>query len=405
MPLPRWHIEVVSTANLKDDGCTRFDWPMPMHIAHDEGPSSGKLPSGVQPSAGNGPGTLAEDESGVSRAAVRAAIVGIFLLMLVTALYEARTILEPLVSAIVIATLLGPIASRAERLKVPPWLAATLLIFVLFISLSIAISLISAPAIDWIGRAPQIGGQLRDKLAIFDRPLAALRDLQNAILGGEKGALRVDTGQSDIIQPALSIVTPAIGQLLLFFGALFFLLAGRTRMRRGLVGLFQDRLARLRMLKILNDVEDSLAAYMATITVINFAVGAITALATFAIGLSHPLVFAVMAFILNFIPYVGPAVMVIVLFGASLVSFPSLVYSLVAPLFFIALTTIEGHFVTPSIIGRRLTLSALIVFLNLAFWTWLWGPIGAFLAVPLLIVMQVVTEHLYPGEPEPELPK
>jgi predicted PurR-regulated permease PerM len=91
---------------------------------------------------------------------------------------------------------------------------------------------------------------------------------------------------------------------------------------------------------------------------------------------------AVLAFVFNYVPYIGPAVMVFLLFCVGLVIFPSLGYALIAPIFFAALTTIEGHFVTPNIVGRNLSLSPLIVFLALAFWTWLWGPIGAFLATP-----------------------
>jgi len=96
--------------------------------------------------------------------------------------------------------------------------------------------------------------------------------------------------------------------------------------------------------------------------------------------------------------YIGPAVMVFLLFCVGLVIFPSLGYALIAPIFFAALTTIEGHFVTPNIVGRNLRLSPLIVFLALAFWTWLWGPIGAFLATPILIIGLVVSKHFLPEE-------
>jgi predicted PurR-regulated permease PerM len=103
------------------------------------------------------------------------------------------------------------------------------------------------------------------------------------------------------------------------------------------------------------------------------------------------------------VPYVGPAVMVVILFGIGLVSFPSLGQALLAPAGLVALCTLEGHFITPTIIGRRITLNPLVVVLALAFWTWLWGPIGAFLAVPLSIIGLVVFSHLFPQE-EVKLP-
>jgi predicted PurR-regulated permease PerM len=97
---------------------------------------------------------------------------------------------------------------------------------------------------------------------------------------------------------------------------------------------------------------------------------------------------------------VGPAFVVLVLFAVGLVSFPSLAYAALAPALFIGLTTIEGHLVTPNIIGRRLTLNPLAVFLSLVFWTWLWGPVGTFLSVPFLIFGLVIVNHLVADEGE-----
>ena len=110
-----------------------------------------------------------------------------------------------------------------------------------------------------------------------------------------------------------------------------------------------------------------------------------------------------LGFILNFISYIGALIMEAALFMVGMVMFPNLTQALVAPLLFLALAALEGHFITPSIMDGRLTVNSLIVFLSLVFWTWLWGPVGAFLAVPLLIVALVVVDHLFP-EDEPELP-
>jgi len=120
-------------------------------------------------------------------------------------------------------------------------------------------------------------------------------------------------------------------------------------------------------------------------------------------GLPLVLEWGVIAFVLNYIPYLGPLAMNLVLFAVGIVTFPTLGQALVAPACFIAMTTLEGHFITPSIMGRRLTLNPLNVFLALAFWTWLWGPIGAFLAVPLLITALVSLKHAFP-QPEINLP-
>jgi predicted PurR-regulated permease PerM len=134
------------------------------------------------------------------------------------------------------------------------------------------------------------------------------------------------------------------------------------------------------------------------VTMINAALGVIVALGAWLLGLPNPAIFGLLAALLNYVPYVGPAVMVVVLFGVGLVTFPFLGQALLAPAGLLALTTMEGHFITPTIVGRRLTLNPLLVLLALAFWTWIWGPFGAFLATPLCIIGLVVFNHLFPTD-------
>ena len=206
-----------------------------------------------------------------------------------------------------------------------------------------------------------------------------------------------------LLQPAFSALTPAVGQLLIFFGTLFFFLAHRNRLKESIIRFGANRDSRRRVLRIWNEVETSLAAYIATVAAINFTVGVIVAIVCAVIGLPSPLVWGVLAFLLNFVPYIGPATMIVTLLGVGLVSFPSFYQALVAPLVFIGLSTIEGQFVTPTILGARLTLNPLFIFLSIAFWAWLWGPFGALLAVPLLIVAMVVLNQFAPKD-EMKLP-
>ena len=114
-------------------------------------------------------------------------------------------------------------------------------------------------------------------------------------------------------------------------------------------------------------------------------------------GFANPVMLGILTAILNYMPYIGPACMVVILFGVGLVTFPTLGYALLPPAAFVALTTIEGHIITPTIVGRQLTLNPLLVFTAIVFWAWLWGPIGAFLAVPLSIIALVIFNHLFPA--------
>ena len=122
----------------------------------------------------------------------------------------------------------------------------------------------------------------------------------------------------------------------------------------------------------------------------------VATLVTRALGFPAPLLWGALAFVLHYIPYVGPGMMHIILFVIGLLTFDTLWPALIAPLFFMTFTFIEGHFLMPNIVGRQLLLHPLAVFLSLAFWAWLWGPIGAFLATPILIMATVASDHLYP---------
>jgi predicted PurR-regulated permease PerM len=166
---------------------------------------------------------------------------------------------------------------------------------------------------------------------------------------------------------------------------------------------FGDRDTRLRMLRILNEIEVSLGGYLLTVTLINMGVGVLTGLICAVTGMPNPAGLGALAATLNYFPIIGPVAMFVILTAVGVLSFPTLMAGLIAPLAFVGLTFLEGHFVTPTIIGRRLSLNALAVFIALAFWTWLWGPMGGFLSSPLLIVGLVLKEHLMPTE-TPQLP-
>ena len=336
------------------------------------------------------------------RTAAQASTIGMFVILVIVALSLARPILLPVASAFVVTMMLGPLSSRAERYRVPALLSA-LVFWLLVIAVCYGVVvLLGAPAVDWIGKAPDIGRSIQEKMHVLDRPLAALQELRDVLLPADKkGSLGVDI--MAFVQTALAIVTPAIGQMLIFFGTLFFMLLGRSQLRRVLVVFFEHRESRLRTLKIMNDIEHNLTGYLSVVTVINAAVGVCGGFAAWMAGLPDPVAWAVLAFILNFIPYIGALIVEVSMFMVGVVTFPTLAQALFAPLVFLGLATLEGHFITPSIMGHRLTLNPLTVFLALVFWTWLWGPVGAFLAVPLLIVAMVVIDHLFP-EDEPELP-
>jgi predicted PurR-regulated permease PerM len=336
-------------------------------------------------------------------AAARPAIVGIFLLLLVAALYLARPILLPILAALIVGMTFAPLVKRAAQAGVSPVITATGLVTALVTAAAIAVTLLSAPIIAWIGRAPEIAEIVKQKLYVLDWPLAALRDLQSTLMPPSPNTVVVEPSQMTLVAPVVAAVTPAVAQLVIFSATLLFFLISQVELRRQFASLFASRDAKLRFIRIANEIESSLAMYVAVVTGINFALGAVVAFGAWLFGLPNPLVLGVVAAVLNFIPYIGPAVMIIVLFAVGLITYPTLGYALLPPLAFLAATTIEGQFVTPAVLGRQLTMNPLIVFIALVFWAWLWGPIGAFLAVPLFIVALVVFSHVLPSD-EAQLP-
>jgi predicted PurR-regulated permease PerM len=334
--------------------------------------------------------------SNLWRVVAQAATIGMFVIMGVAALYFARPVLLPATTAVVIGLMLGPLSSRADKLGVPLIVTAIVLWLLVVLAFYLLIILLASPIVDWLGKAPEVGANIKEKLHVLDRPMAVLDNLRQALMPKGKEDQGVGFDILSVVQPTLLFITPAIGQVVIFFGTLFFFLLGRLQLRHVLVVFFDKREARLRMLKIMNDVEHNLTGYLSVVAVINSVVGLAAGLIAYFTGLPNPVAWGVLGFILNFIPYIGALIMELILLALGLVTFPTLSHALIAPALYLAFSTLEGHFVTPGIMGRRLTLNPLIVFLSLVFWTWLWGPIGAFLAVPILIVLLVIVSHVFP---------
>ncbi len=337
------------------------------------------------------------------RSAAQAATVGIFIILFFVALSLARPIVLPTAAAFVVTMMLSPLSERADRHRVPAWLTATVLWLAVVAVVFGVIDLVSAPVIDWVHKAPDIGRSIQDKLQVLAQPLSGLRDIRDALLPSQsdKG---VNVDVVAIVQQMLSFASPALGQTLIFFVTLFFMLLGRRRLRHIVVRFFSHHEARLRSLRIMNDIESNLTGYLSVVAVINTGVGVGAGIIAALVGLPNPVAWGVLGFVLNFIPYIGAGTMELGMFLVGIVTFPSLAHAFVAPLLYIAMGLLEGQFVTPSVLGRRFTLNPLAVFLSLVFWAWLWGPVGAFLAVPLLIIGMVAVAHLFPSL-TPDLPE
>src|SRR5262249_2190169 len=200
-----------------------------------------------------------------------------FVLVLIAALYVGRELLLPILAAMVIGTTLAPIVKFGARYGISPWITALFLTLLLIGVIGLAATLISGPIPEWVGRAPEIGENIRHKLSVFNRPIAALRELYRTLMPSAP-APAIEPPNLGAVAPAVVLfVTPAVAQIVLFLATLLFFLAVQGKFRRYMVSLFANRDAKLRFLRIASDVEDNLASYLAVVTVINVALGVIVA--------------------------------------------------------------------------------------------------------------------------------
>jgi predicted PurR-regulated permease PerM len=324
-------------------------------------------------------------------------LAALLIIAVVAVLYVARAFFLPTVTALVIGTMLSPAAKFFEHYGIPRPVSAVLIVSATFAGLIFMVALISAPMMEWTALLPDLGQRLKDKFHVFDRPIALWHQLQ-ALFGaapspGESG---FPFPKIEWVQPTLEFLSPTFTEILLFFAVLVLFIASWPDLRRALVLNFADHESRLRALRILNSIESNLGGYLLTVTMINMGLGIATGVICAVTGMPNPAGLGALAATLNYIPIIGPVVTFVVLAAVGIITSSTLSGGLAAAGGFAVVAFIEGHFLTPMIIGRRLALNALAVFIALAFWTWLWGPMGAFLSSPILIVGLVLKEHLMP---------
>lgn len=332
------------------------------------------------------------------------ALVALLIICVTAVLYVGKAFFLPVVAAFVVGTMLSPAAGFLERHRIPRAVSAVLVATAVGAAATFIVGLIASPVMQWSTRLPELGSLLRIKLHVFDRPLVLWHQLQSMFGGSDVfSTVSFQMPKFDWVQPTVEFLSPTFTEFLLFFATLVLFIASWRDLRRALIMTFAGHAARLRALRILNEIEGQLAGYLLTVTMINLGVGAATGIICAITGMPNPAGLGALAATLNFFPIIGPVAMFVILAVVGIVAFSTIGAGLIAPLAFVGLTFLEGHFVTPSIIGRRLELNALAVFIALAFWTWLWGPMGGFLSSPLLIVALILKEHLMAVE-SPRLP-
>lgn len=301
----------------------------------------------------------------------------------------------PVTAALVVAIALVPLLEWFERRGVPSRLAAALCVIIFLVIAIFAIASIVVPATDWAAQVPHRIPKVRAALEpVFDlyKNLDRFIDRivsQIAVTQERTSAVRIEQPNS-----MLGLLTSSAPHLLiqLFFSLLviFFFLAGWTTMRKRTIvsrGSFEGALTTAR---VIQQVVDATSTYLGTITLINVALGALTAAILWKLGMPSPVMWGGIVAVLNYIPYLGPIASALFLFLGGLMTYPDVWTALMPPAAFVSLHLIEANFFTPMVVGKRLTISPLAILVSLSFWSWVWGTTGALLAVPLLIIIKTV---------------
>ena len=329
---------------------------------------------------------------------MRSLVIGIFILMTAAALYFARAFFMPVMLAFLLALTLTPIVRFLRKRGIPEVVSATLLVLLSLFIFAAAGYLLSGPVIDLINNSYSIGQQLTERLAPFRRPLERVMDLAHQLealteTSQEPGVQQVAVAPSGILSTAASNILEAGTSITIVFVLSLFLLASGTLFYEKIVQSFTSLSQKKRALRVVYDVEREISHYLLTVSVINAGLGTVIGLGLWGLGMPNPLVWGAAAALLNFLPYVGALMTILLVAAIALISFDTISYALLAPAFVVLCDIVEGQFVTPMVVGRRLEINAVAIFIAIAFWSWLWGFVGALMAVPLLVVVKVFCDH------------
>jgi predicted PurR-regulated permease PerM len=328
----------------------------------------------------------------------RVAMVVVGLVVGVATLQLAQVILAPVFLAIVIGLMVGPLADWLERRGIVPALSAVLVVLLLILVIACSVLLFAAPLSEWVAKGPAIWEKFRAQLINIKGSLESLASLQDQLksLMGQTPAMTVAVDDSSPVKD-IAFLAPAAGaQVLVFLVSLYFYVATRENIRVSILSLCFSRAVRWRTAHIFSDVERKVSRFLLSVTLINISVGIAVGLMTWALGLPSPILWGALAAVLNYIPYVGQAIMAVVLLAVGFATQTGLEHILLPFGCYLLINFIEAQIITPQFLGRALTLNPFLVFLSISFWLWIWGPVGGFIAVPSLLILQSGISHILP---------
>lgn len=344
----------------------------------------------------------ADDDLPDRRARLQSAIVlllglGLFL-ALPFVLSIGSVVFLPPVTAMIFTIVLSPLADRLTRMGLPNVLASFIAILALVAVVVMALLLILQPAFVMVDQVPTLARQVARRFAELRGNLWWIADVnrQLARITGHS-AREVVVASPSVIEQVAFATPSVILETLLTLLMTFFMIEARIRMKRRILLDRHTFNASVRLARVLRDVQERVASYILTVAQVNFGVGVLVALGAWTFGLAAPVMWGGLAFVLNFLPYLGPLVMMGLLGLVGLGTAPTVAVGLLPALAFLGLHAVESNVVTPSILGARFTVNPVAILISISYFSWIWGVLGALLSVPILLTVSALLDHI--GKP------
>lgn len=323
-------------------------------------------------------------------------LVALLILALVYTLAIAKTFLIPIALAFLLSLLLAPMVNLLARYGIPRTVGAALIVLTTLGILTYLLSVILEPLGNYLADSSQNIRELERKIYPIKQTIAEVSrtadqvDRLTSVDNDQQVSIRAVGFREMLYSNASGLITGTIMTALVLY---FFLSWGRVVLAR-LARLSGSSAVRRQVLHVSRLLESEVSRYLVTIAFINVSLGALVALLMYLLGIPEPLLFGLVTTLLNFIPYIGALITAVMLAATAILTFDGLYIPVVAVSCFMALTALEGQIITPLIMGNRLSLNPLVVFLTIAFWFWLWGVIGAVIAVPMLITCKIIGDNV-----------
>lgn len=326
------------------------------------------------------------------------AINGLFVLALFYTLYFARSFILPILLAILLDFLLSPVVRALKRLRVPVPLGAGIVVLVLVGSVGFGVYELSGPAQKWIATAPASMSRVQERLRDLRRPIEQASRTADRMAeatspttaNAQQVVVKGPSLSSRLVGTTREILTGLVEVLLL----LYFLLAVGDMFLQKLIKVLPQFRDKKRAVAIARDTEAAVSTYLYTVTLINVGQGVAAGLGMMLVGMPNAPFWGVLAGLLEFIPYVGSAAMTAMLLMAGLVTFDTTGHALLPAAVYLATNFIQSNVISPLVLGSRLTLNPVAIFIGLVFWLWIWGIPGAFIAVPILATFKIFCDHI-----------